>query len=258
MTWEQTIELARRVAGNESGVQYVGLSYGQQPDGIGLGLSLNWIDPKTNTSLLNTNNWQRVLRTVKEISSIPGFVANKNGRNLFLKDHIVAMLTDWGNGLVGPLEKMAQDGADFEWDIAPLPNYSEALGRGWEVDMHILLLSNLSKHKDEAYKVISLITGSETQHITNRSGKLTVMKDAAEYQKSFGADLKSLQGKNIAAVFQVAPSKLHSNPSIYDSIAKSTFRDTVKQMFAEDIDINTALRKAQEEADKKIQQELQK
>lgn len=73
--------------------------------------------------------------------------------------------------------------------------------------------------------------------------------------KSFGESFSVLQGKNVQAIFntQLAP---RPAPSPYESLAGKPASDAINRVFARQEDVNTALRKADEEANRSIEEKL--
>jgi multiple sugar transport system substrate-binding protein len=260
MTWDDTEALARRLTRSEGGVQYRGLN----PAGVdllGFGLSLPYVDKKTNQAVLNTDKWKMVLEKSVNLYSIPGYVVDGKwlggqGQGYFVKDRTWAMIGAWGD-LIGSFESYQKQGNPLNWDMVTLPNFKEALGYAREGDFHMLHLSKLGKHKNEAFKVLSLIASDEVQTIINKSGRLTVLKKTPEYQKTFGADYESIKGKNLNAVFGVKPNKLHPQTE-FDGKGRGLMNDAATDVVLKGIDINTALRNAQDNMEQYIQEQQKK
>lgn len=255
MTWEETLQLAKQLTRTENGVKYVGIDL-TAPMNIGRGLSLHVIDPKTGKADVQTEPWARVFQLLKQSYEIPGFIGDNNkytyGAKAFYQDRNLAMLPNWLGGLIGPLEEVEKQGSGFNWDIAPLPNFQEALGTGREIDIHSMILSSLSPHKEQAFQVMTYMLSDEVQTIISQSGRRSVLTNP-ELDKEFGKNLPSLKGKQVADVFQTQPRKLHP-PSEYDKdIAIKNIDNAAKDVAVGGVDINTALRNAQE----KINQEIQ-
>src|SRR5690606_11098860 len=129
MTWDDAIALGRELTRLDEGVQYRGL-HPMGTDLVGFGLSLPYADPETNTGLLDTDEWRRVVQMVQEIYAMPGFALD--GVSMppwqpFLTDKTIAMLGNWGDMMIGPIQDMINEGAVFNWDIATIPNFEEAI-----------------------------------------------------------------------------------------------------------------------------------
>ncbi|MEF3304856.1 ABC transporter substrate-binding protein [Paenibacillus sp. GYB003] len=255
MTWDQVIGLAKQLTRQDGGIQYVGLDF-TEPDRPGGQLSLPLVDAKTGNTVINSDGWKNIFNLLKQNYDIPGYIGPNNkwtyGLNAFLKDRNLAMLPNWSDGVIGAAEELFLKGQPLNYDIAALPNFQEELGKGREVDMHLLMLSNQSKHKDDAFKVMAYMLSEEIQTAVAKAGRFPVL-NKPELEKSFGSDLGSLKGKNTAGIFKAKPRKMHDNPNEYDrSIVKPRLNDAAKAVALGQKDINTALRDAQETADKQI------
>jgi multiple sugar transport system substrate-binding protein len=223
---------------------------------VGRGLSLPLIDPQTGKAAVHTESWSKVFQLLKMSYEIPGYLGDNNkysyGNNAFLKDRTLAMLPNWLGGLIGPLQELDQSGNDFSWDLAPLPNFPEALGTGREIDLHSMMLSSISPLKEQAFQVMSYMLSEEVQTIIARSGRLSVLANP-QLEKEFGAELSSLKDKQIANVFKAVPRKLHV-PSEFDKdIAIKRLDEAAKDVAVGGVDINSALRNAQAAIDREIQ-----
>jgi multiple sugar transport system substrate-binding protein len=191
---------------------------------------------------------------LKQIKDIPGNTSTVGANKSFETDRTLAMLTSAG-ARVGELEALENQGKGMNWDIASIPYFKEAPGKGYEVAPHNLLISATSKHKDEAFKVITLVTNDERQLAMSRQGRFTSLNDLKAKQE-FGADLKSLKGKNLKPLlnYQAAPSAPNSK---YATLARNQIDPAMKKVLDGKADINTALREAEEAADKAIAAEME-
>lgn len=259
MTWDEAIQLSRQLTREVDGIQYIGL-LPPNVDLMGFGLSLPYVN-ENNQAVLNTDKWQMVLRTAAELFSIPGYVKDGEmaggGTKMFRDEQRLAMLTTWGDGGIGHMEQLARNNMAFEWDMATMPNFKEALGYAWAIDFHSLFISTTSGYKDEAYQVISYITNEEVQTIINRSGALTTLVKSDEVQREFGADLQvDLSKKNLNAIFGVKPSNVHRPQTVFDNYGRNMIRAAHRRVVLEGMDVVTSLRIAQEELNQHIQDQL--
>lgn len=243
MTWDQAIELGKKLTRFDGGVQYKGLD----PEGIekvANSLSIPYIDPVTLKAAMNNDGWRKAFELTKRIHDIPGneFQITGHGAtvNRFAKDRNVAMLAapEVLNGL---------SGVDFEWDVAEYPSFPERPHTSGVVQTFVLQIASNSKHPEEAMQVISVATSNEVQTALSRSGMmLSALKDEA-VNKHFGADHPLLKNKNISAI-------LKTKPAPYVVVtrftrARSIMEAKYKEYAAGKIDVNTALRQANEEID---------
>jgi multiple sugar transport system substrate-binding protein len=249
MTWDEATELAKRVTRKSDNIQYLGL----QPDVMerpSSQLSLPYVDPSTQRAAFNSDAWKRVLRDMVEIYEIPGndeILTKNKAITAFSTDQRLAMLP--GNNIIftAKLDKMPE----FKWDMATYPVWPEAPGMGMRYDEHVMVLSKVSKHKDEAFRVISTVVSDEVQLDMAKQGRFSIMQDS-KFKDAFGTNMAFMTGKNIQAINKIKPSHA-AVPTEYDDIAFAAMNDAVKQIVNKGKDINTALREAEEKLNKQIQ-----
>ncbi|CAG7619234.1 ABC transporter substrate-binding protein [Paenibacillus allorhizosphaerae] len=254
MDWEQTLDVARKMTGMQNGKQIRGLDPGHLT-AVGSALSLSFVDAKTNKALINSDEWRRATRLIEDMYRIPGNEFGKDrdtpnkSRNAFLKDRNIAMYAYWANGMLGLFEEMEQKGEKLNWDMVTLPNFKEALGKNRTANSQLLSISSTGKNKEIAFQVIDYLTSDEAQTILARTGRLPAVSKP-EILKSYGADLKSLQGKNASVVLKTKPASFH--PTAYDDIVNTILENAIKDVMSGKKDANTAHREAEEQANKEI------
>jgi hypothetical protein len=89
----------------------------------------------------------------------------------------------------------------------------------------------------------------------NKRGRLTSLKDA-KVKESFGDEMASFKGKNKQAVFQVVPAPQLAY-TLYDQIANKELGAAMNQVIDKKVDVNTALRQAEEKANQAIDAQKQ-
>lgn len=248
MTWEETVQLAKRVSREEQGVRYRGL----EAEGYGK-LALQIALPSVKDGKANFNNepWKQILELSKTINSIPSneAVPNVHPRNQFMKDRNLAMFATGNN--FNLLQSDAAKG--LNWDIAQYPSYPDKPNVAGMVDEHVAFVSKTSKHKDEAFKVIEILTSDAIQKkLTRASGKLSVLKDNS-IRRELGADMPVLQGKHLDAIFKGTYIPAYTATSKYPDASKIVSEQVTKYLNDEQ-DVNTTLRAADEGLQNHIRQ----
>jgi hypothetical protein len=76
-----------------------------------------------------------------------------------------------------------------------------------------------------------------------------------KFRENFGADLKSLKGKNTAGAFNYKPA-ISPQASVYENAAGKAMNDAVSKVLSGALDVNTALRTAQEQANQAVAAEM--
>lgn len=256
MTWDEATSLGRTLTRTDGGLNYIGLDP-STPAAVNVAIGY----PVGNGTAvdIDNDNWKKIFSMLKNVYDIPGFVQGTKyayGVNAFTKDRNLAMFASWENDLLGRLSEARTAGNPMNWDMVTHPNFKENMGKGRDPAAHAMFISNRSKHKEQAFQVIQMITELEVQSIFNRNGVLTILPKTDTVKKEYGQDIQELQGKNIAAVFKMTPSPavIHEYYSIISTqLTRASGFVALKQK-----DLNTALRDAQEEAVKLIDVELQK
>jgi len=253
-TWDQVLELAKRLTRTENGVHYVGLSV-DNLTGLAKGLGLPYVDRETGNAALDTPEWRRIFELNKEIFEIPGYVSPEGvweyGRDPFMKDQTVAMRVTWLANMVGPLEELRQQGIEFNWDIAPAPNFPDQLGKTREAQIHSLSVNSQSKHKDEAFQAIAEILTDEGQRILSRNGRVPAITNP-ELEKEYGIDIPVLQGKTVQNVFVGQPLQEHYFHPYEQEIAPR-LTEAAEDLAINGLDVNSAIRKATEAINKDVE-----
>ncbi|RKN84303.1 ABC transporter substrate-binding protein [Paenibacillus ginsengarvi] len=248
MTWDEVIELGKKVTRPDGGVNYIGFDPGPISN-VASSLSLPYADVKTGKALINNNeSWRKIYDMFKAAYEIPGFVnAGKYdyGANGFFKDKNVAMLPVWALQVVNNKAELAK----MEWDMVSLPNFKEQLGKGRSVDIHMLAISNVSKNRDVGVEVLKVITSDEVQKMMSEFGTPSVLKNE-DIKKAYGSKLPEFQGKNVQAIFKTKPVQ----PAItkYDGTVGFYVEAARKDIATGAMDVNTALRTVQEKSDAKL------
>jgi multiple sugar transport system substrate-binding protein len=246
MTWEDAMELAKKLSHKEGTVQYRGLG----PETIvrlSAPYNLTYIDSKTGKASINSDGWRRVFEMAKSIYAIPNNTTPNllayNEKPAFLKDQNLAML-----GTINLLPQLEDAGnKGLNWDVAQYPSYKDRPNISGIVDVHVMGITKTSKYKEQGMKVIEVITSEEVQTLSARATARISSLNNKEIQKQLGADMAFLRGKHLEAFFQSAavPAAVRSqfediNTEPYKAVMQS-FKD-----FFEGKDINTALREAEE------------
>lgn len=136
------------------------------------------------------------------------------------------------------------------WDFSTYPVFPEQPGIGTQIDIHLMMMSAVSKNKDDALRVVEVMTSDEVQLDMARYGKVSVLKDK-KFEQEFAKDMDFLKGKHIQAVFKTKPQQSFP-PTEYGSIAFNEITNLMKTIVKEKTDTNTALRNYDELMNKKI------
>ncbi|WP_165452216.1 ABC transporter substrate-binding protein [Paenibacillus thalictri] len=252
MTWSQVIELGKKLTKMQDGVQYIGLDPGDA-NSLTRSYSLPVVDEKQEKAVLNTEGYQKVFNLLRQVYDIPGMVANNKyayGINYFIKDQKMAMIPYWISAYTSRIPLIEQSGNVFQWDLVSYPTFDDKPGVGREVDFHMMVVPPTSKHKEAAYKVLQTLVSDEAQVAMNKGTRLTILQDPA-LRRDFAKDSKLYDGKNLTGMFKVKPAPV-ANSSRYELDIYAALREAMKNVVLNNMDINTALRTADEKANKII------
>lgn len=253
MTWNEIIDLAKRVTRSEDGVQYVGLDLGS-PHDLTRAYSLPVVDAE-HKPLLLSDGYKKVFDLFAQLYAIPGIVDPKGKYKYnvkgFYEDQTLAIYPYWLTNHTSRIHTVNQGGKPFNWDVATWPTFDDKPGLGRQFDFHVMMISPTSKNKEAAYRVLKTLISEEAQREMNRGTRLTVLKDPA-LKTEFASSLNLYGGKNLAGVFKVSPAP-YELASPYDAAVNKMMDDTMKQVATAGMDVNTALRTANEAAAKEIE-----
>lgn len=248
MTWEETIELSKRLTRADNGIQYRGLDHSL--NGFTGQLSLSSVDAKTEKpALLHTEGFKRSYELLLSLYKIPGNQERKAIKDAFLKDKNLAMWPMYAD-VPSWIAELEAKGEKFNWDMVQIPSLKEAPGVAMAVDSHNLHVTSSSKNKEAAFQVILFLLSEQPQLELVKNGFLTSSNNS-EINKHFGEAMPVFQGKNLNPVFNSKPAPkgvMHK----YDSIVSSEYNKAFTNVETGEKDMNTALREATEAAEKRI------
>jgi multiple sugar transport system substrate-binding protein len=245
MDWNQLINVAKQISA-KGGDRF-------HPFGITnldrMSYNLQRVDLKTKKATLTGSDWTQVFNLVKSIKEIPNNEVNSSDN--FFKNKDLGMLLVYGANFLGAAETAAAEGNMVKWDVVSYPAKQTPGQDGVESQIHTFMVSSASKHPDEAFRIISYITSNkDILTAASKQGRMPALNNK-DVQNVYAADLKSTQGTNISTIFKqkYAPN-LH--PSRYDRALAPALQDAEKAVTTQGLDINTALRQAEEKANQII------
>ncbi|MFC0396142.1 ABC transporter substrate-binding protein [Paenibacillus mendelii] len=257
LTWDELLDLAAKMTAERDGKKYVGLEFGYgSMDGdatIPLNeMGLNKTDPETGEVLITKDpGFTRYFEWMKKFYSIPGIVGeHTKGQSLFALKQ-AAMTLNWNGFLAG-----GWGDKEFQknMDVLPVPVWADAPTNGPIVGTSPMVITNFSKHKNEAFKVLAEYFSDENQ--TN------ILKDMAsgpavsnpDIRKMYGTNVDAYKGKNIGAFFKVWPAIPKERFSLWDQYVD--IGGSLAKFAESDMDVATHLRKLKEESEAKIKEAM--
>lgn len=250
MTWPEFADLAMRTTGVVDGQPYIGHSPSRNHMILMNSFSIPLIDPETEKSTYHDDRWRTILETeLFQFARDPVYqeVMDKyrNGNlpdtNTFLRDRVLASMPG------GPLVPivLAENMEGMNWDMAAFPVYEQLPGVGPQSYPNYMSIANMSENKDAAMQVIKYLISDEYQTELSKMGNMTVLQNR-EIQQMMGQE-SAHSDKNYGAFFynQLAPIPESADvPTEQDPLYALT--DQLIPVIKGEIDVNTALRRAEE------------
>ncbi|CAG7637901.1 ABC transporter substrate-binding protein [Paenibacillus allorhizosphaerae] len=253
MTWDETLALAGKLTRTEDGKQYLGLTVSPTHLFRMNQFSLPYVEPGKDTPTVNRDPWKKLLqKTIIEPAADEGYKAKiielKNKlpyREALLKEQYMAMFVF----LSSMPFTVPDEIAPLNWDMVSLPTFSEMPGIGSQAYPTYFSVTAMSKNKEAAMEVIKFLGSDEYQTEMARKGTMPVLNNES-IKKLLGQDTQ-FKDKNFNAVFHNKFAPI-SPKTIYDVSIEKILTNKLVPLAKQEIDINTALRTAEDEANKSI------
>lgn len=258
MTWDDLHALNQKLTRSESGVNYMG--YSASPNHILRmnQMSVPFSDPKTNKPMLTDERWKSAIETYflnEATANYKAWSIAKKGLPYYTE-----MTKTQELAMMAFNSQFPFDGPQYvqglNWDLVSLPTLKDQPNVGSQSSPRMFAITQTAKNKGPAMEVIKLLTSLEVQKEYSKRGFMTVLNDDS-VKELIGSE-SAFKDKNWKAVYynKIAPK---SYQSIYDGdILQTILRPAVLKAVTGQADLNTALREAQEQAEKYIQTSQQK
>ncbi|MCJ7841057.1 extracellular solute-binding protein [Lederbergia sp. NSJ-179] len=248
MTWEEAIELGKKMTGERNGQNYTGLLIDLATAPLDQ-WAVNPVDPDTDeVLLLKEPAFKKYYDLMERYYNIPGLYDVGVDGDWFAQG-FAAMKVGYHQTLMWSDVEDKKDSID----IAPIPTWPELPGTHPYLTTTPMIIMKDSKHVEEAFAVLKEYVSKENQlNISRTMSSGTVLMDKEVFEQT-GADVPIYEGKNIDAFYELTPAEL-KRQSRWDRIV-----DYKLEEFAEsEDDAATFLRKLQEEVEIKIKEEKAK
>ncbi|WP_176706389.1 ABC transporter substrate-binding protein [Paenibacillus hemerocallicola] len=249
MTWKQTTDLAKKLTRQDGGVQYSG--FGMNPTLLTRmnPLSIPNADLATHTPTVNKNDlWKRFYQTFfidpqlspGAIQAIPDNTPFVKEKNVAMMAYLSSLITIWTEQL-----------KEVDWDIVSLPSFEDNPGVGSQINSINFGITSIAKNKDAAMEVLNYMTSEEFQTGLAKKGIMPVLKSES-VRNALGQE-SVFKDKNFKAIFHNKPAPIPPK-ALYDAELVTIYAKYGTQVWQDKADINTAMRLAEEEAKKKIEE----
>ncbi|MCQ6563918.1 ABC transporter substrate-binding protein [Paenibacillus mendelii] len=244
ITYNEIVDLAKKVTGEIGGVKYYGLQWGWDSFNT-MSQHIPVINPDTKEpTFLTDDRWKSFFEVVKQVYEIPGNLPpHEKYREYiysrFVDERNIAMLPLWFNG--GQLSD-----AKMNWDMVNYPTWEENPGKVPGGLAYFLGVTSFSEHKEEAFQVIDYLLSDEYT-IQRYQGKdiSSLVLQSPEVRQQIKPDPK-FEGINYEALFKM---DFHSNRAqVEEDLFGKTVIEQMEDLIYDHVDINTHLRKLDEMA----------
>lgn len=256
MTWSETFDLAQKVTRTDGDKRYYGIGHASTTALIDRNqFSLPVADVKTNKPTINSDErWKTVFNTMflnplmtqsfAETGKIPNWAS-------FSKDQNLAMIT---YSSTVPLALQA-DITPLDWDMVSIPVFPELPKKGTQATPVYFGVASISKHKEEAARVVEYFSSIEFMVRNSKTGVL-MASQSPEVTKVLGAE-SPFPNKNWAAI-TYHPFASLSPKAVYSAKVLSVYGTHLNNVIAGKMDLNTGFRTMEELAQKEINELLVK
>ncbi|MFB9755751.1 extracellular solute-binding protein [Paenibacillus hodogayensis] len=252
MTWDETMDMARKLTRKDDGKQILGFASSPAHILRGNQFSQPYLDPATDKPTFQDDVWKSLMQLfyvtpgsdegyksrVGELKRLP------NWREFTDTQEIGMFVYNSQFPFTVPKEV-----GQVQWDLVSLPVMKEKPKVGSAATPFAMAVTSMSKHKEAAMKAIDYLTSRDNQLEYSKRGIMPVINDE-EVKKAYGKE-SDFKEKNWSAVFynQYAPMAKFSRFHLkVENVLSTVPLDVVLGRK----DLNTALREATETAEKTI------
>ncbi|MFB9756325.1 ABC transporter substrate-binding protein [Paenibacillus hodogayensis] len=247
-TWDEMFALASKVTRMDDRNQYYGVRmhstfFRRNP------YSLEYVDPKTNKAIFNNDVGKKVAEMYLkqyEKSDIPGLAPD--GAKMFFEDRVLAMWMGLGASYNTPERYIGLD-----WDMAPIPVLPERGPVSVQPYPDYMYLSSTSKQKELAVQAMEFFTSDSFQMERSKNAYTTPLK-SSQIKAAFGQNAELFNGKNVSAMSPLKYAPVTTYNQYTNQAAATIIPKHINDVRDGKTDINSALRQAEEEVNKYIEE----
>jgi multiple sugar transport system substrate-binding protein len=245
MSWDDTFELAKKMTRADGADTFQGFT--AHPNNMMLNnqLSIGPLHSKEDKATINTDGWKLLYGNLRRFFELPNASLVPVGD--FSKGTI-AMMVNSHPSIIGA----ARANPQLNWDVSAVPSLKERPNVGFKPATLALFVSQTSKHKDEAFEVVSHMVSEEVQMILAKNGVGTPLKSDA-VRKATGQDVPEWAGKNVKALYFYPDAPPTEPRAAHLTDIGVDFGNSFASMIKDNIDVNTALRNYEEQVNQAIE-----
>ncbi|TNJ64888.1 extracellular solute-binding protein [Paenibacillus hemerocallicola] len=251
MTWESMLQTAQRLTRKEGEKQYLG--FAASPSFLNMNpYGQSFWDTKSEMPTFQEDVWKRLIQQYFIVSAQgPGYkewVIANNRLPYRLELTNSQQLAMFVFNSQFPLT-VPEDMKKIDWDMIALPTLAEKPGVGSQSTPYVMGVTSISENKDAAITAIQYLMSLEMQTDYSRKGFMPVL-DREDVRIPFAQDTV-FKDKNWQSVFYNKPGPM-AKSSRYELMAGRQLHAVVPRIVKGEVDLNTALREAAENAQKAV------
>jgi multiple sugar transport system substrate-binding protein len=253
MMWSEVMDVAAKLTRNEGGKQIYGFTghTGVMTQWNQLGVPL--IDLKTNKPTINTDErWRSYFQLVYSNETLNQAYRQNNvafsGSTSRLVNGSTAILL-FNAGIALTSKELREE--TINWDMVSLPSFPEQPNQGSPMNSTIWALTKQTRNQKAAMEVLAYLLSEENMLENSRIGFLTPMITETVVS-NFAKDAKPANKNWKAIVYNKYAPVPDKHPT--ETQVSAIYTKYIEQIVKGTIDMNTAMRQAEEEALKVIEE----
>ncbi|WP_409345559.1 ABC transporter substrate-binding protein [Paenibacillus sp. MBLB4367] len=256
ITWEEALDLAKKVTGERDGVKYRGLATNGLWQAL-TELSPQGTDPKTGEPKFSKEPaFEKYLSFYKQVTEIPGNYA-KDVTYDFKKGDVAMFI----NNIANTIQYFEDPNLKLNYDVVGVPVWKDAPTKGPSNMALTIAINKHSKYKEEAFQIMQFLMSEEQQMKLSRSHGVSSVLDNQAIHDAYAADALKGKQKNIKSIYALKPAP----PAPYSSFGPdmlsygSNYVATQAKPFVDSgDDVRTFLRKMDEDYAKLVKEKQMK
>ncbi|CAG7652339.1 ABC transporter substrate-binding protein [Paenibacillus allorhizosphaerae] len=258
MTWDQTYELAKQMTRVDGGDVYRGFGsfYGALLRDNQL--SVPYLDPKAD-KMYDPEKWKVLFNNFSRFYQIQNNkradgTSQTSEAEAFEKSQKVALNAN-------QFGRYAGFPAEMNWDMVTMPTFKEAPNTTGMIvgSSGYWYITKTNKNQDISFKIIEFLLSDEMQiEEAKTKANMPSVRTIKDLDKIVGSELPALKGKNIGALTKmkpaaVPPARAQGLVGANLNELKKIVETTMNKIIINNVDINTALREAEEAMAKQVE-----
>ncbi|MEF3307101.1 ABC transporter substrate-binding protein [Paenibacillus sp. GYB003] len=257
MTWDEAIALGKRLTRFDGGVQYLGLGVSVNHMLTMNPYSLPFVSETTGKAAIDSDAYRKLVgKTILEPTEADGYrhyliASNKSITNdNFMKDKHLAMF------VMNFYLQLQPDFGTFDWGIVSLPVFGDLPGVGSQPYPNGLFVTSSSKYKDQGMEVLHFLVSDEFQMQLSRKGFIPVVKTKA-VRDAYAQDTAFKDKQIVEALYANKPAAPMAR-SANEGLVLTPLAANLAKVMRGVMDLNTALRVSEEQANKALEEAVRK